>query len=337
MTPEKILIIKPGAIGDLLHITPTIRALKRRFPAARIDILVGSPATTCLFENNPCISKVMFFDRKGVHRRWHAFFQLLTEVGSTGYDLVVNFQRSTFKVWLLTLAALPKRILVYHKSRKRKLHAVLNHLETVAPLGIDVAREELALELFPAAEDVRAVMDLLRGHAVAGKRLAALNLGASNRIKCWRPASFALLADRIATETDTVVVLIGGRDELDLAETVMASVRQPPLNLVARLSLTQLGAFLQRCHLLVSGDTGPLHLATAVGTPVIALFGAIDPERTGPVGSGHTVISHPELACVPCNDKICRHVPELECMDLIAVDEVFRVVVTLLDRPAEAL
>jgi ADP-heptose:LPS heptosyltransferase len=336
MTPEKILIIKPGAIGDLLHITPTIRALKKKFPAARIDIMVGSRATACLFENNCRINKVMYFDRKGEHRRWRALFSLMTEVRSAHYDLVLNFQRSTFKVWLLALAAFPARIMVYHKSRKRKIHAVLNHLETVTPLGIDPTTAELDLELYPTAEDRSHVTELLQSHAVSGKRLAALNLGASNRIKCWRPESFAQLADRLASELGATVILIGGPDERDLAGQVMAAARLTPLNLVAGLSLTQLGALLQQCSFLVSGDTGPLHLATAVGTPVIALFGAIDPERTGPVGKGHVVICHAELPCVPCNDKLCRHRPELECMDLITVDEVFSAAQAVLQRAEKA-
>jgi len=294
--------------------------------------MVGSRSTTCLFANNPHIGRVLFFDRKGEHRSWSSFVALFREVAAAGYDLVINFQRSTFKVWLLTLAAMPCRVLVYHKSRKRRLHAVVNHLETVAPLGIDVTCEEPDLELFPAAEDRRFAAELLQTEGITGKKLVALNLGASNRIKCWRPASFAMLADRLAADAEVAVLLIGGRDELDLAAQVMAAAKVPPLNLVERLSLTRLGALLQQCRLLVSGDTGPLHLATAVGTPVIALFGAIDPERTGPVGKGHKVISHPELSCVPCNDKLCRHTPELECMDLITVDEVFAAAAALLQR-----
>lgn len=298
--------------------------------------MVGSSGAICLFENNPHINKVLVFDRKGEQRHWQSFFKLVSEVRSAGYDLVINFQRSTFKVWLLILAAMPCRVLVYHKNRKHTIHAVTNHLETIAPLGIDIATEEPDLELFPSAEDQQYVAALLQAEGVNGKQLVALNLGASNRIKCWRPESFALLAERCAVTADVRVVLIGGESELDLAAQVMAATKVPPLNLVNHLSLTRLGALLQQCRVLVSADTGPLHLATAVGTPVIALFGAIDPERTGPVGKGHTVISHPELSCVPCMDKLCRHTPELECMDLITVDEVYNAVATRLQSDGRA-
>lgn len=328
-TPEKILIIKPGAIGDLLHISPTVRSLKSRFPDAKIDIMVSSKGTVCLFEQSPHINKVLYFDRKGEHRNWGRFIALLSAVRAGDYDLVINFQRSTLKVWLLVLAAFPCKVLVYHKTKNRRVHAVLNHLETVAPLGIDPNTENLDLEMFLSQEDEAFAERFIAAEGFVGRPLVALNLGASNRIKCWPPDSFAALADRIHAETGAAVLLVGGKDELDLAGQIMTSCRIKPVNLVDSISLGQLGAILKRCKFLVSGDTGPLHLATAVGTRVVALFGAIDPERTGPVGRGHTVISHSELKCVPCNAKFCSHIPKLECMTLITVDEVMQALVSL--------
>lgn len=322
--PKKILIIKPGAIGDLLHISPTVRALKKHFPAAEIDIMVSSRATVCLFANNPQTRKVLFFDRKGEHRSWGSFKTLWSAVRSENYDLVINFQRSTLKVWLLVLAAFPCRVLVYHKTKSRTVHAVTNHLETVAPLGIDPQEENPDLEFYPSSEDEIFAERFIAEAELGDKQLVALNLGASNRIKCWPPDSFAELTDRIQQVTGRAVLLVGGKDELDLAAQVMTSCTTKPFNLAGALSLGQLGALLKRCKVLVSGDTGPLHLATAVGTKVIALFGAIDPERTGPVGKGHVVISHPELECVPCNAKTCSHAPCLECMTLITAEEVMR-------------
>jgi len=324
--PKKILIIKPGAIGDLLHISPTIRALKKRFPVAEIDIMVGARATTCLFGNSPHLRRVLFFDRKGEHRNWSRFMALWSDVRRENYDLVINFQRSTLKVWLLVLAAFPCRVLVYHKTKARTLHAVTNHLETVAALGIDPQKENPDLELHLAAEDKVFAERFIVDNNLSDRQLVALNLGASNRIKCWSPVSFAALGDLIQKETGAAILLVGGRDELDLADKVMSSSVIKPYNLAGELTLGQLGALLKQCKVLVSGDTGPLHLATAVGTRVIALFGAIDPDRTGPVGKGHIVISHPELECVPCNAKSCSHTQYLECMTLITIDEVMQAV-----------
>lgn len=327
---KNILIIKPGAIGDLLHISPVIRALKERLPDAQVDIMVGSRVTKCLFEHNPHIRRVLHFDRKGEHRSFNVFAKLWHEVRNENYDLVINFQRSTFKVWLLIMAALPCKVLVYHKARHRSVHAVVNHLETLAPLGIDLKDADLSLELHIDESDKQFASMQISSAGLGEKPLIALNLGASNRIKCWAPQSFAQLSDRLAREFGAGIVLLGGSDEFDLAELVTTAAHVKPLNLVGKTTLTQLGAVLKCCKLLVSGDTGPLHLATAVGTRVIGLFGAIDPKRTGPVGSGHMVISHPELPCVPCNDKKCQHTPYLECMERITVDEVVTAVKNIL-------
>jgi ADP-heptose:LPS heptosyltransferase len=109
-------------------------------------------------------------------------------------------------------------------------------------------------------------------------------------------------------------------------------MEQPPLNLIGETSLLTLGAILKRCVTLVSGDTGPLHLATAVGTRVVALFGAIDPDRTGPVGAGHSVVRHTEVPCVPCMARKCLNPVYLECMEKIEADEVFEIIVSMLQQ-----
>lgn len=330
-TPEKILIIKPGAIGDLLQISPTVRALKKRFPDAEIDIMVSARWTTCLFANSPRIRRVLNFDRKGEHRSWSSFQALWRDVRSEGYDLVINFQRSTLKVWLLVLAAFPCKVLVYHKSRNQGIHAVLNHLQTVAPLGIDPAIEPLDLEMFLSADDGAFAERLIRQEKLEKRPLVALNLGASHPVNRWPVERFASLADRLTKDMGAVVLLVGGSDDRELADGVLAQLTMPVVDLVGRTSLTELGGVLQRCQLAVSADTGPLHLATAVGTPVIALFGAADPERTGPVGKEHVVLTARDLACVPCRSRSCSHTPHLECMKRISVEDVMEAATRILD------
>lgn len=325
---RSILIIKPGAIGDLLHITPTIRALKRRYSDARITMLVSSPVTAQLFRYNPHVAETIVYDRKGEHRSLSALLGLWRRLRAARFDLVLNFQRSNLKTWFLTTAAFPCRLLVYHKSRKRLMHAVVNHGETLVPLGF-VPRDE-HLELFTGLDDEAFVNTLLSRYSLVQQTLVAINPGASNRIKCWSTKSFAELADRLQQKLGVRVLIVGGGDELDLAEEITSAMENEPVGLIGATSLTQLGSLLRKCAVLVSGDTGPLHLATAVGTRVIGLFGAIEPLRTGPVGEGHLVIRHPEVPCVPCNARSCRHVPYLECMDRITVAEVFAAVERML-------
>ncbi len=325
---KNILIIKPGAIGDLLHLTPVIRALWNKFPGVRISVLVGNKVTASLFRYNPKVHDIIVFDKKGEHRSLLGLFNLWRRIREGRYDLVVNFQRSNLKTWFLATAAFPCRLLVYHKAKDRIIHAVVNHLETVAPLGI--VPTDLDLELFTSADDDSFAQWLLNGPEYAGRKVICLNPGASNRIKCWSADRFAALADRIIDELGARVIIVGGSDERDLADSICGGMNNAPLDMVGKMTLTQLGAVLKKCEVLVSGDTGPMHLATAVKTPVVALFGAIDPNRTGPVGKGHRVIRHVEVKCVPCNAKTCINAVHLECMERITVDEVFSTVAEML-------
>jgi lipopolysaccharide heptosyltransferase II len=327
---SNILLIKPGAVGDLLQLTPVIRAIALRYPEARISLMLGSSASATMFQHNPYIHETIVFDRKGAHRSLSGFLHLWKKIRAARYDLVVNFQRSNLKAWLLAFAALPCRILVYHKARGRTVHAVVNHLETLSPLGIDPGLSDLSLELTYGSEEQSFAEELFQQNGMSGKILVALNPGASNRIKCWSPERFAALANLLVSKLDAGIVLVGAGNERDLAEGILAGMKSKPLDLVGKTSLLQLGAVLDRCDLLVSGDTGPLHLSTAVKTPVVALFGAIDPFRTGPVGEGHLVIRHAELSCVPCVAKSCTNKLDLECMERITPDEVFEAVVEIL-------
>ncbi len=329
---SSILVIKPGAIGDLLQITPTIRELKRAMPDARITVMVGIEGTVPLFSHNPHVAEVLIYDRKGRHKGYAAFFRLLWQIVTTRYDMVINYQRSSIGTWLISLAALPRKVLVYHKTRTRRVHAVINHLEAIRPLGVDTDLVNLELELCIPVEDELCADNLIVQAGLTDKTLIAVNPGASNLIKCWPPHKFTALIERLQRELDVGVVVVGGPGEQYLYDSIAQGMEQPPLNLIAKTSLLTLGAVLKRCVALVSGDTGPLHLATAVGTRVVALFGAIDPDRTGPVGAGHVVVRHTEVPCVPCLAKKCINPVYLECMEKIEVGEVFDCIVTMLQQ-----
>ncbi|ABQ27376.1 glycosyltransferase family 9 protein [Geotalea uraniireducens] len=328
---SNILIIKPGAMGDLLQMTPVIRALKKKLPEARISILVGNAASVDLFRHHPHVHETIVFDRRVAHRSLSSLLGLWQRLRGGHYDLVLNFQRSNLKSWFLASAAFPCRVLVYNKARGRTVHAVINHLETLGRLGISPSDVEERLELFLGDEDVQHAQELFRLNGFAGKSVVALNPGASNLIKCWSTGQFAALGDRLMDELGAEVVVVGG-SERELAQDICARMRRKPLNLVEKTSMLQLGAVLAQCALLVSGDTGPMHMATAVGTPVVALFGAIEPRRTGPVGEGHRVIRHAEIECVPCNARKCSNPHYLECMERISVDEVFAAVAQMLGK-----
>lgn len=327
---KKILIIKPGAMGDLLQLTPTIRTLRKRFTDAHIDILVGNSASVDLFRHHPDIADILVYDRRGEHRSFSALLSLWKKLNNRSYDLVINFQRSNMKTWFLTSAALPCRILTYHKTRKKVIHAVLDHLKTVKPLGVYPDGEELDLYLSP--DDRQYAIELFESHAMDNRPVVAINPGASHPVNRWSTAQFAALADRVSKELNAAVIIVGGGGDTPLAHEIDQLSISHPLLLTGTTTLLQLGAVLEKSALLVSGDTGPMHMATAVRTPVIALFGAADPERTGPVGAGNRVIKANNLACVPCRSRKCSNSHYMECMERITVDDVFEAVKKMLQK-----
>lgn len=328
--PQNILIIKPGAMGDLLQLTPTIRALHRRFPHARIDIMVGNTASADLFRHHPDITDIIVYNRHAEHRSFKTLLSLWQLIRSRSYDLVINFQRSNLKTWFLTSAALPCSILTYHKTRARVIHAVTDHLKTVEPLGISPDGEELDLYLSP--DDRQHATALFEAHNLDKHPVVAINPGASHPVNRWSTAQFAALSDRVSNELNAAVIIVGGGSDTKLANEIDRRCSSHPIILTGTTTMLQLGAVLEKSALLVSGDTGPMHMATAVRTPVIALFGAADPERTGPVGAGNRVIKANTLACVPCRSRKCSNTIKMECMELITVDEVFEAVRKILHQ-----
>jgi ADP-heptose:LPS heptosyltransferase len=316
-----ILIVKPGAIGDLLQMTPVFRALKKQYGDCRITLMVGSVVTASMFRHHRSIDEVLVFDRKGEHRSPGAFLKLRREIRSRKFDLVLNFQRSNLKAWLLVSAAFPCRVLVYHKARTRIVHAVVNHLETLAPLGI--APDDTYLECYPGPEEESFAERLFVAEGLADRTVVALNPGASHPVNRWEPRCFAALADLVSQRLGAGIVLVGGKEDQGLAGEVAAQAQCRPLVLTGTTDLLQLAAVLRRCSVLVSGDTGPMHMATAVGTGVVALFGAADPDRTGPVGTGHRIVRAARVPCVPCRSRSCTHDRHPECMKQITPEQVY--------------
>ena len=328
-TISNILIIKPGAIGDLLELTPVIRALSAGYPGVRISLLVGTYATATLFQHNPHVNEVIVFDKRKEHRSIAALRRLWKGLHSKKFDLVIHFQRSNLKTWILASAALPCRFLVYHKSRKQGVHVLDNYLETVAPLGM--REQNRTLELYTGKDDDKFAEDLLLHEGYTTGIVIALNPGASNPVKQWSGEQFSALADMLAEKISAKIIIIGGEEDEALAESIARAARKAkPLVLAGKTTLLQLGAVLRKCNLLVSGDTGPLHLATAVGTRVLGLFGSVDPARTGPAGTGHRVIQAKNIPCVPCRSTTCSNPVHLECMNSISVQEVADAVLDML-------
>lgn len=324
MEIKKALFFKPGAIGDFLHTLPALQSLRKKFPAARITVVV-SPGLEPLISGTSVADHVLVYDKSKLKKNLKDFVEFGLRLRNERYDLFVDLQPSVRSFVLRWLSG-AKRVLVYRKQKKRevrskRLHAVENFMETLRPLGIDDAVERIELPV--QADSLRTVGGFLTEHGITGsKPIIALNcsVGAARPARNWPAERFSVLADRIIAELGSDVVFIGGPEDRELVRRVLADMRGKAISTAGAFSIGQSAALLSRCACLVSSDTGPLHLATAVGTPVIGLFGSTDPRRTGPVGRRHQVIMK-DLPCVPCEEKTCPLHTNL-CMTAITVDDV---------------
>jgi ADP-heptose:LPS heptosyltransferase len=306
-------------LGDVLHASAAARTLADA--GYRVDFLT-EPRAVPLVEGQPAVAHVIAYDRRGADRGARAFARLARRLRSARYAVVADLQANV-RSRLLALASGARRRVSYRKDPLgTPRHAVENFAATLAPLGLS-AGPAPAPELRPSATAraaaARALADA--GLPVAGRRLVALHVGASQPHKTWSPGSLGELAARLARRPGIAVAFTSAREDRDQLETAIRAARAgagaelPIADLGGRLDLPGLAALYAGCAAVVVADTGPLHIAAAAGVPTIGLFGPTDPVRTGPFGNaGHRVVQV-ALDCVPCRSKSCRRTDRpLACM-----------------------
>lgn len=328
MSIDRILFYKPGAIGDFLHTLPSLKALKRAFPAAQITVVV-SPGQERLVQGTPLADHVLAYNKSHLKKSVKEFLSFGLQLRRKQIDLFVDMQPSV-RSWVLRKLSGAGRSVVYRKQKRidpgtRRLHAVENFMKTLEPLGISEAIDGIELPIMPEAA---ATID--RFLAEQGIRLhqplVALNcsVGAARPSRNWLPERFSELADRLAGELGAFVIFIGGKEDRPLVADVMAAMHTRAITTAGAFDLAESAALLARCQCLVSSDTGPLHLATAVQTATVGLYGSTDPRRTGPVGK-HALVLTKQLPCIPCEKKLCP-LSTTACMNEISVNDVVEAV-----------
>lgn len=321
---QRILVVRVDLLGDVVLSLPAVRALKRAYPNARIDMLVLR-STAPILQGEPEVARVLTFD-PGAWRRpvgllkpntWHDALTLLRTLRAARYDLAISISGDIGSV-LTRLSGARRRFGYADEAYKHFLtdslpggrYATHQH-EVKYVLALALAAggivlpgdERLKLHVLPNA--ARTMKDQLRAQRAQTRLfgpVVAIHAGARNgQAKRWPPAHIAALADRLVTELDALVVLTGAPNETPLARAILRRVRHPVLNLTGQTTIPELVALLAASDLLVTGDSGPMHIACAVGTPVVALHGPTDPAISGPTAPDAIVLRH-NLWCAPCYD-----------------------------------
>ncbi|KPK39194.1 MAG: hypothetical protein AMJ78_08875 [Omnitrophica WOR_2 bacterium SM23_29] len=313
---KNILLIRTDRIGELLLTTPAMRAMRGAFPKAKIAVIVN-PFSADVVEGSPYVGSIIKFDVEGIKRNFIKRFIFFKAIKQSGFDLVVIFNPNKFFNILTFLAGIPVRVgydrkwgfLLSHKMKDRKYlcekHEVEYDLDLVGLIGVDTDNKLPYFPLSDKAEEV--TKGIFEDNSLAADDLlVAVHPAASNPDKMWPLDRFAQVSDKLIDEFGAKIIFIGGREEANITEAVKSKMKNNVLDLTGALSIKELGSILKRCKLLISNDSGPVHIAAAVGTPTIVLFGEDRPggssKRWGPYGKGHRIISKPKVADITAEE-----------------------------------
>ncbi len=343
LEPQRICIIKPSSLGDVVHCLPILPALRTLLPSSQITWVVNA-AFRSLLDSHPHLDRVIAYERGGSgisSRGATATARLCARLLKEKYDLTIDLQ-GLLRSGLMTAATRAKirvgmadaregaRWFYTHRvsAPRLGLHAVDRVLRVVAALGLEGV--EPSFHISPGEQDMLWAREVLA--SVPRPRLI-LNLGARWLTKRWPPMHFAEIARRAAAEFGAGLACVGARVDVPLAETLRAALAPLPLlDLSGRTTLMQLAALARESDLFVSNDTGPLHLAAAAGAAVVGIYTCTDPRWTGPYGPSVTTVQ----SCVWCAPSFRKTCGRLECFAELNPDRVWPVVRNRLIRSLES-
>ena len=341
---QRILVRSTNWVGDAVMSLPALEALRARFPRAEI-VLLSKPWVSELYWHHPAVNRQIIYKPKGEHRGPLGFQRLVRELRAERFDAALLFQNAFQAAWMAWLAGIPLRIGYARDGRSLLLHDAIEppppaayghqvyyYLQLLFRAGI-IAKpqpvEEIRLHLSEAeATWASRKIDAL---GLGGPRfLVGLAPGAAfGPAKRWLPERFGGLADRLIGALNADVLIFGSATERPLAEKIAGTMKHTPAIAAGETSLRQLLALMARCRLMVVNDSGPMHLAAALGVPLVAIFGSTDERATGPLGAQVRVVKR-GVECSPCGRRECPI--DFRCMRDLSVEEVYRATLEAVKR-----
>jgi heptosyltransferase-3 len=329
---RRILVIKLRAVGDVILSTVVTKNLRLAYPGAEIHYLTEVPSAQVL-KGNPFVDDVLVYDRKSM-----TGLGLIIKVRRGRYDLVIDLFGNPRTALLTWLSGASQRVgfrfrgrayayNILAEPRGNRVHNTQFNLDALAALGVAIQDRSIYFSI--DEHDARSVDAFWPAEFARASFVACINGGGGWYTKRWGLDRFASLADRLAGEFGARIVLPWGPGQLPEAEEIRRRMTHdafiPPAT-----TLAQLGALIRKCSIVVTNDSGPMHIATALGTPVLGIYGPTDPLLQGPYGENHVVVRNEGLDCLGCNLTVCPigH----PCMLGLSVDTVLRGVRQLLKK-----
>ena len=333
-TPERILVVKLDHLGDVLLATPVFSNLRRAYPNAELHALIGAWSRVVL-ENHPAVNKVVEYNsptfcRTGQPTSLRQTFQLYQKLRHQKYDLIVDLRSDWRIVSFSILGLTPKRLNRASLQVANKLGFIqfsgtqeaTRNLDVLEHAGIPTPVKVATFSVSIADEEWAS--NFLKTYQIDTQRpLIAIHPGSPIVLKRWMPDRYAKLGDWLIARKYAQILFVGVKAEMPIITEIQGLMQARAINIAGKTTLTQLASILHRCHVFIGNDSGPMHLAAAVGTPTIGLYGPGDPTRFGPAGVRCQTIRKTS-DCPPCVGTTCRFGKD-GCMSEIQVTDVIQV------------
>ena len=337
----KILIVKMSAIGDVIHTLPALNAIKNKFPDAQITWLIEEAAADIILRHS-ALKRVIILKRK----KWvknlfsikcgHALSKIyffLKELRDTKYDMIIDFH-SLFKSGIMVMLAKGDRKIGFDKGME---HAEMSHIfynERIAPVSmeihalkrgllflesLDIPYEKIEYNLPIIKKERQNLNNILKQKCITPDLpIICINPQATWETKLWDNKKFAILSDKLKEKYQSHIIFTGGNNDFKAVNKIISMMQSSATNLAGITSLKTLAVLYEKAMLLVTTDTGPMHLGVAAGIKTAAIFGSTAPWRTGPYTS-NSVVVRSNIDCSPCFKRVCK---SKKCMKDISVDYV---------------
>jgi heptosyltransferase-2 len=326
---ENILVRLPNWIGDLVMATPVLFALKKRYPKAKLSAMVKNPLGDLLLKD-PHIDELFRFDKASGFARRNVRRDIVEKLAQGKYDLGILLTNSFSSAWWFAQARIKRRIGFATDMRSLFLtdavrspeeietqHQIKTYGEVLKPLAISVEQEP---KLYLTQDEIEQAKKALVEFGVPlDKPLIGINPGAAyGSAKCWLPDRFREVTLRLLKKTDATILFFGDRAGSTLVKEICQGLPKRVVNFAGVTSLRELMAYIHLCQVLLTNDSGPMHMACALDTKVVALFGSTEDQLTGPFKNA--IVIRKRVSCSPCFKRTCPI--DFRCMTEISVDEV---------------
>jgi heptosyltransferase-2 len=338
--PKNIIVRMPNWVGDMVMATPIISDLRMAFPDAKITAMCKNPLCELLEEDQEideifCFNKTTLFSRHSDRRN------ILEKLQKGKYDLGILLTNSISTAWWFWQGKVENRIGFNTKGRRyflthavdipeniKEQHLVTTYKKLLEPLGLPVS--QTSPRIFVSENEILMARALLKQHGVSEENvIVGINPGATyGSAKCWLPERFRSITKRLLEDKRVFVVYFGDLATASLVKEICQGLSQRVINMAGLTSLRELAALLKICDVLLTNDSGPMHIAAALGTPIVALFGSTNPDITGPFRTG--VVVQKPVECSPCYQRTCPI--DFRCMKKIEEQEVYAHLIAAIER-----